>query len=562
MKKGKKFGAVLQEYFVVYGIIPAFAISILLLGFVFFFQWYSFKWEIRLFNQQSAIRLEEELEAQEQFLITFAGDSDLYDYLATGGNSGAVYEAFYEFNRGTDLKCVLNILDQNGEMMSSSMKLSSRYSQMRIGMIAERIRKNSPQVLKESNLLEYPSGKFSVYTMGTVVRDGDEIIGYVLIQTLEEGFQRVLKSQHMLSQVAVDRFDRIISVQNELDYDLQERFLPENINSKYYYWQTEAEDFGIMLYTTGTWNQFQRFYVMMILFSVVIIMLLIILVQNISQKVSERVTEPIYDLVAAFSYLKSGDMELIAERSEIEEFRFLAKEYNHMLEQLNQLITHNEELSEIRRVAEIKQLEAQFDPHFFLNMLETIRYISLMNPADTEKMIFSLSGILRYSLYNKEQYSSVADDMKYVMDYLFLQKTRIGGNFSYTIEIEESARNLVIPKMLIQPLIENSVKHGYQGVPGFCIEISIIQVPESETLILKVSDNGKGMSGEQAAYLFEMLEQDDSKEHIGLCNVHKRLKYMYGDGYGIQELDVSRGFCVKVRMKGERKTDGLSSDCS
>ena len=138
-----------------------------------------------------------------------------------------LYEDFYAYNRDTDLKCVMNLLGRDSRVLSSSLKFSEEYSQAGLILITERIKKKYPDVLDESNLIEYPSGILSVYTLGAAVRDGEEIVGYVMVQTLEEGLQRVLKSGTMLRQLTVDRFDRIISIQNDMDHRLKERFLPD-----------------------------------------------------------------------------------------------------------------------------------------------------------------------------------------------------------------------------------------------------------------------------------------------------------------------------------------------
>lgn len=553
MKKDKTFSRLLREYFVFYGIIPAFAISILLLTFVFFFQQYTIKQDIRMSNQQSAEALEAELKRQEYFLTSLAESEDIRRYLLQGYDPSSVYEQFYRFNRSTKLQSVINILDADGILLSSSSKLSDTYSAIKIRMIADRIGKNLSAVLNEANLLEYPSGDRSVYTLGTVIMADDKVVGYVLMQTLEESIRNVMKSDNMLHQIATDKFDRIIGVENESDYQPGDRFDPaaRTDRNQAFQWQTHLTDFDITLYTSGTISPVRRSFGNTIIISLVIVIHLMILVNMISKKLSRRVTEPIQNLVQAFSYLKTGETEYITDHSSIEEFRFLAEEYNHMLCQLNQLMKRNAELSELRRIAQIKQLEAQFAPHFFLNMLETLRYMSLLSHEEAEKMIVSLSGILQYSLYSKGQFSLIEDDTRYVEDYLYLQKTRIGSNFSYNLVLDDSAKGFVVPKLLIQPLIENSVKHGYQGVAGFHIDIYLYR--EGDDLISRIADNGRGISNEKAADLLKMLREEGQTEHIGLANVHKRLEYMYGEGYGVQAIDGSQGFCVTVRMKGERK---------
>src|SRR5690606_20380968 len=160
---------------------------------------------------------------------------------------------------------------------------------------------------------------------------------------------------------------------------------------------------------------------------------------------------------------RSGDLKSYVYIHTGDEFEVLANQYNEMLDDLNDLLEKNKELSDIRRVTEIKLLQSQFNPHFLFNVLETLRYTMLTNLDHAQEIIFSQSRLLRYSLNDQNKNVLFAKDLEYTIDYLKLHKFRFKDRLEYEICIPDELKNVYVPKLLLQPIIENSIKYGYKN---------------------------------------------------------------------------------------------------
>jgi sensor histidine kinase YesM len=216
-----------------------------------------------------------------------------------------------------------------------------------------------------------------------------------------------------------------------------------------------------------------------------------------------------------------------------DEFEIFANQYNIMLDRLNLLMKRNAELSNIRRIKEIKQLQAQFNPHFIFNILETLRYTIVMDQKKAQDIIITLSSLLRYSIKNDENDVLFMEDLTYIEDYLKLHKIRFEDRLNYTIEVSEDVKNAVVPKLLLQAIIENSIKYGYMTKEHLDIKVSGKIVDNH--LIFNVKDNGTGMTKEQLDSVQDILNStNNTTKHIGLYNVHRRLVLLYGEEYGLK----------------------------
>src|SRR5699024_7582755 len=129
---------------------------------------------------------------------------------------------------------------------------------------------------------------------------------------------------------------------------------------------------------------------------------------------------------------------------------------------LDKQIKDNEALLILKNEAKIKQLEAQFNPHFLYNSLETIKYLIDLDPKQATRMILNLNHLLRYSIDVTKHEVTLEEDIENVKKFLEIIKTRLDERFAYEINISEEVQKTKIPRLLIQPLIENSVKHGFQ----------------------------------------------------------------------------------------------------
>lgn len=559
MKNNKKeisFKVFLKRYFISYAVVPIIVIVLLILAFVILFQFYFIKNEIIINNTNTVLSLNEELNIIQDFLISIRESDEVIDYFDNKKNLTTTYSEFYEVNKMSIMDIVLTFYDLDGEILGTSLKPAKNSKKTGFSLLTDRINLSATKIVCESSNIKYINGKTSVYSMSVAIMNGEQCVGYAIIEFLEDSFNDILSNKMRFVNIAIDKYDRIICLQNSELYKRMEKLefsevyqIQLKMQDDYYYISKKLPDYDITIFTAGLTSSFNNTYFMIILFSFIILLVVVILMNNISARVSKRISMPIRDLIFAVEDLKTGNLSHKVRTDSIREFQILSNEYNDMIDKLNEQIEKNKELTRISAEAEFKQLEAQFEPHFLLNMLEMLRYVAITDQDKIEKMILSLSRILRYSLYGSEKTSVIKNDIEHIKDYLYLNQIRIGEEFTYSINCDDEISENKIPKLLIQPLIENSIKHGYQGMGKFHIDINIKKIEKD--IFITVADNGVGAYDEKIEDIFNMLYDNNQNEikHIGLLNIHRRLEIMYGKGYGIILIDDSDGFKITIKLK-------------
>ncbi len=204
--------------------------------------------------------------------------------------------------------------------------------------------------------------------------------------------------------------------------------------------------------------------------------------------------------------------------------------------------------------AEQKQLESQFNPHFLFNTLETIRFMVELMPKEAVHVIELLSGILRYSVKGPERVT-IREDLKHIEAYMEIQKLRFGKRLRFTESIPEELLDCFIPRLILQPILENAVLHGAD--PEGAVSVCLAAKAEAGCLCILVEDAGKGMDEAALEALQCSLQCDRAtKEHIGLWNVARRLRILYGGKYGLVLEGLAPGLRVTIRLPIERRADG------
>ncbi|MCI1945030.1 sensor histidine kinase [Clostridium luticellarii] len=192
---------------------------------------------------------------------------------------------------------------------------------------------------------------------------------------------------------------------------------------------------------------------------------------------------------------------------------------------------------QLARDIQIKSIQAQINPHFLFNTLNTMASMSLLeNSSNTVDLIYALSDILRYSLRNSDKMVNISTEIKNIEKYLYIQNVRFRDKLDYKIDVSSDVMDCKIPAMTLQPIIENAVIHGIEPKkqPG---KVSIISKIVSEKYIaFKIEDNGVGMNPEKLQSLKDKINssgEDDSNINIGIQIVQDRIKYYFGSQYGI-----------------------------
>ena len=229
------------------------------------------------------------------------------------------------------------------------------------------------------------------------------------------------------------------------------------------------------------------------------------------------------------------------------EVRELSQSFGHMVLRIQQLMStvRQEEIN--LRKTELKALQAQINPHFLYNTLDSIAWMCERGRnADAVNMVHALARLFRISISRGHELIPIAKEIEHAESYLQIQKYRYKNQFTYEFDVDPGCLDYYCNKITLQPIIENSINHGLDLlVEEGRIQVEVLQ--DGEDILFRVRDNGVGMSQEQVDAI---LEQDpEDRTGIGIRNVNDRLRIYFGAPYGLNitsELDV--GTCVEIRM--------------
>jgi two-component system sensor histidine kinase YesM len=264
--------------------------------------------------------------------------------------------------------------------------------------------------------------------------------------------------------------------------------------------------------------------------------------------IAEKRTAIIYDLVSALQKVEKGDLNVSLDVESNDEFRFIGGAFNMMIGSIRHLIERHQEMAKENTLAAVQVMESQFNPHFLFNTLESIRYMVLIDPASAEQMIVSLSRMLRYCIKHDREMVTLQEELNVVNQYSKIMMLRYGSRLSVEIKTGEGTESLMVPRMILQPLLENSIKYGY-GDQTVCMHIRLETKQQKDVLYIKISDDGQGIEPELLGILQENLAGGENRtEHIGLYNIHRRILLLYGKDYGLT-LKSSQGTGTDIILK-------------
>ncbi|TCO77970.1 sensor histidine kinase [Marinisporobacter balticus] len=211
------------------------------------------------------------------------------------------------------------------------------------------------------------------------------------------------------------------------------------------------------------------------------------------------------------------------------------------------------ELEKSLKDSEIKSLQSQMNPHFLFNVLNTISRLALLeNAVNTQEIVFSFAELLRYTLKkNSTHLVYFKDEIQYIENYLKIQSMRLCDRLKYKIEIEEELKNVMIPFMILQPIVENAINHGIEKKKdGGSIEI--VGYKLNDKVVIKIKDDGVGISKEELNMLLyenKKHRKDTFSTGIGLNNINKRLGYYFGETYVLDvNSRLNHGTTVKIQI--------------
>lgn len=280
-----------------------------------------------------------------------------------------------------------------------------------------------------------------------------------------------------------------------------------------------------MSFLQKTARGLQKTTIMLILAS----LMLCIFLANILAK---GIAGPIKRTSKAMQQFAEGDFSVRLPEGRRDEIGAMNSVFNQTIEKIEQLIKQVVEMETVNKDIEFQALQAQINPHFLYNVLDTINWMARKKGEDNIcRMVTSISSLMRASISNKRSMVYIREEIKYVQDYLYIQETRYGDKFTSYIEVDERLNELEIPKMTIQTLVENAVVHGVENATWDCFLYVSGEITDGMA-VFTVKDDGVGMSQEQLEKLMGTEEEPDHEAerthtHLGVYAVRKRLDYVY-----------------------------------
>lgn len=258
--------------------------------------------------------------------------------------------------------------------------------------------------------------------------------------------------------------------------------------------------------------------------------LLVLLCIGIVSMVYPGITSPIKSMLDFCKELSKGNLTVRIQDNHKDELSDLSGSMNHMADTIQDLITNQKEQEKKKRELELQMLQYQLNPHFLFNTLNSLRFVAAMhNDQIVGDGIQALSSLLQNTLTNKNEYITIQEELENLENYFSILRIRYAGSFEYSFHIEdEELLSCLVPKLILQPLAENSVMHGSSD-DGSVMEIDITCWEEDGHIIIELQDDGKGFD-----VTSKSLEPHKDRKKIGVANVNDRIQLNFGREYGLK----------------------------
>lgn len=387
------------------------------------------------------------------------------------------------------------------------------------------------------------------------VHAGGSLSGYVVMSLNSDHFRRLLEGKYGAGSdiLILDPFwDEVYTSPT-----LQDKTLVPTLRGRLLSGQDLAGDGENQLYHVVQ-EEVSGFYVilrqpkpvadwvmrLLYLITTLSILLCLGLCLAVSMAFSRQLFQPIRSLNSAMAAVEGGDLDVRVEVTGTDELSQLAGRFNRMTERLQTNLTDSIRQQQELGDAQIRMMQAQLNPHFLYNTLDTLKWMGKIHRIPEVATISAdLADILRRSI-SADEFVRLEDELQLLERYVEIQKIRFAGKFEFRTEVDDRVLDVLLPKLMLQPLVENAIIHGFEdGVPG---EIAVTAACAGDELFLTVEDNGCGMSPESLRRFQKQTAPTD--RHLGLYNVDAILRLHYGADHGLKFLPPSGGRGTRIRI--------------
>lgn len=278
------------------------------------------------------------------------------------------------------------------------------------------------------------------------------------------------------------------------------------------------------------------------------ILAIVLLALFFARILAKSVCDPINEMIVTMEKVEKGDLSVRVNFQREDEIGKLGRAFDSMTCRINNLMERIDEEKHSLWIAETRSLSLQMNPHFLYNTLDIIKWNAKLN--QTEEIVDTtvlLGRVLRRIMNTKTDIVTVAYELEIVEAFVEIQKKHFGDRLTFELNVPESVKGRMIPKLVIQPVVENAIVHGFSGQDGVC-RIKVTGEEKGNLLVFCVEDNGSGMTSEELEHILEFRQE--GSHHIGLNNVQRRLKMFGDESCGIKVgSEYGKGTRVYINLK-------------
>ena len=268
---------------------------------------------------------------------------------------------------------------------------------------------------------------------------------------------------------------------------------------------------------------------------------------------TSSILHPLGQVITGMEEFEKGNLQVILDESGSDEITRLSVQFNRMAHEINRLMEQEKNSEKQKRKLEIQALQAQINPHFLANTLNTVSYIAQIRKEESiSKLVNAIIDLLRNSMKNDDSFHTVEEEVNQIKSYITIQDYRLLGKFTMSIQVEPEMFSCYMPRFILQPIVENAVIHGIEPMKRRGV-VSLKGYRKDRQIIFVVTDNGVGMSKETIPRLFQEKKNEEKLRFsgMGIGNVNKRIKLMMGNEYGLSinsEKDVFTSVTVTLPL--------------
>lgn len=531
-KKYLSFKEQLKRTLIFYSLLPLFLVAIVSYVFIYYLNYIAI-----INNNKESLNyiystLNKEFRDIENRVNLLISNEDIIEGLKNKNFDSRNYEEIYKIRNSLYFYGNIFIIDENKNLILTLEKNG----------VIESIYKNVELLDKEKiyyQNIKVGNKPFSIVGKKIDINEND--LGYIFFYFDDEEYYKVLgNSENQIyitdryGNILISNANKFINSLGKIDRNFRDKereLLVEK--NRYYFSKKRLEYFDFELYNITFIGYLVENFIKNCIYLSIIFTLLILLIYKVANKLAEKKTIYLNEIINVIENIRIGNFDRKIYIHSNDEFEVIGNTFNSMMKNIKVLMEKNVEESRHSVISEIKQMESYFNPHFLFNSLELLKYSIHLDKKITNKIIVNMSSILRYSIETKTSEASVKKEIYYITSYLEIQKLRFGQRFNYRIESSQEIDMLYIPKLIFQPVVENSLKYSKSN--NDIMEIKVSFKIKEDRLKIKIYDNGAGIEKEQLKALKIKLERKNLEvgEHLGLYTIQRRIKLMYGNNYGI-----------------------------